>query len=77
MIDAEVVPQISDYLQEHQLPAGIMDNVKWDILNAIMEYNYQHEREPFFFMELLKVYESGNYPCGWKGSWLGGKLVVY
>ncbi|WP_019639719.1 hypothetical protein [Paenibacillus fonticola] len=60
VIDAEVVPKISDYLQEHQLPAGIMDNVKWDIVNAIMEYNYQHEREPFFFKELLKVYESGN-----------------
>lgn len=76
-IEQVVVPMVTNYLNEKQLPLAIMDNVKWDILLAIMEEVYREERKPKFFIELLKVYESGNFPCGWKGSWPEGKLLVY
>ena len=31
----------------------------------------------FFFLELLMVYEAGHFPCGWRGDWPDGKLIVY
>ncbi|WP_217560334.1 hypothetical protein [Paenibacillus sp. GbtcB18] len=77
IIEMHVTPKIGEYLTQQELSPAILDNVKWDIISAIMEYNYKSEKEPAFFLELLKVYESGNFPCGWKGSWPDGKLIVY
>jgi hypothetical protein len=31
----------------------------------------------FYFLELFEVYEAGHFPCGWKGEWPAGKLVVF
>lgn len=72
-----LVPKIVQSINQHGLPLEILDNVKWDVINAIMEHTYKLEKEPGFFLELLKVYESGNFPCGWRGSWPDGKLIVF
>ncbi|MBC2580551.1 hypothetical protein [Clostridium sp. DJ247] len=77
ILEEYVVPYVSNYIQKNELTKVILDNVKWDILGAIMEYTYRNEKEPAFYMELLKVYEAGNFPCGWKGSWPEGKLIVF
>ncbi|MFF2094569.1 hypothetical protein [Paenibacillus sp. NPDC058174] len=77
LIEVYVVPEINEYINHKVLSPLILENVKWDVVSAIMEYNYKAEKEPIFFLELLKVYESGNFPCGWKGSWPDGKLIVY
>ncbi|KGR89501.1 hypothetical protein [Lysinibacillus odysseyi] len=77
IIEKSVVPEITEYLNRQGLSHTILDNVKWDIISAIMEHTYRMEKEPFFFLELLKVYEAGNFPCGWRGSWPNGKLIVY
>ncbi|MNJ71550.1 hypothetical protein D3C77_681030 [compost metagenome] len=71
------MPKVKDYLIKHEVTLDILNTVKWDILIGIMEYTYRIEREPKFYMNLLQVYESGNFPCGWKGSWPNGKLIVY
>jgi hypothetical protein len=43
-----------------------------------MENSYlQSGHSAFFFLELLTVYESGHFPCGWQGEWPQGKLLVY
>ncbi|MFF2484304.1 hypothetical protein [Paenibacillus sp. NPDC058071] len=77
VIEQYVVPKINEYINQKELSPAILDHVKWDVISAIMEYNYKDEKDPIFFLELLKVYESGNFPCGWKGSWPNGKLIVY
>lgn len=77
-IENEVLLIIGKYKDENGLDTIFIDCVKWDILGAIMEDSYQicHKR-PTFFLELLSVYENGNYPCGWEGEWPEGKLVVF
>jgi len=63
-----------------RLPAAqvLVPSVQWDILGAMMENSYIHLRHPaVFFLELLMVYESGHFPCGWDGDWPDGKLLVY
>ena len=77
IIGRSAVPKITEYINQQGLSYTILDNAKWDIIGAIMEHTYRMEKEPFFFLELLKVYEAGNFPCGWRGSWPNGKLIVY
>jgi hypothetical protein len=35
------------------------------------------ERQTKFHQSLYKVYENGGIPCGWKGEFPDGKLLVY
>jgi hypothetical protein len=41
--------------------------------NAYLDCNHNS----FFFLELLTVYEAGHLPCGRRGRWPEGKLVVF
>ncbi|MGG3889854.1 hypothetical protein [Metabacillus fastidiosus] len=77
IVEQLVVPKVTEYIKIQQLPMEILHNVTWEILGAIMEHIYRKEIEPQFFTELFKIYESGNFPCGWKGSWPDGRLFVY
>lgn len=77
-LEEEIVPKIELYKEKNNLDNVFIDSVKWDVLNAIMEKSYKkHRNSPVFFSELLTVYESGNFPCGWDGEWPKGKLVIY
>lgn len=77
-LEEEIVPKIELYREKHALDKIFVDSVKWDILNAIMENAYMDcKNVPVFFQELLVVYESGNFPCGWEGEWPEGKLIVF
>ncbi|REK71269.1 hypothetical protein [Paenibacillus paeoniae] len=77
VIELHIVPKINEYIKVRELSPALLDHVKWDMVSAIMEHNYMAQKEPGFFIELLKVYESGNFPCGWKGKWPKGKLIIY
>ena len=51
---------------------------QWDILGALMENSYVSSgHSVFFFLELLRVYEAGHFPCGWIGDWPSEELTVY
>ena len=66
------------YQQSHALDDVIVQCAQWDVLGALMENSYlSSEHRCFFFLELLSVYEAGHLPCGWRGEWPQGKLVVY
>jgi hypothetical protein len=77
-IEKEIVPKIEMIKEQNNLDQVFIDCVKWDIVNAIMESSFSIiENEVSFFKELLKVYESGNYPCGARMKGNGVTLVVY
>jgi hypothetical protein len=66
---------------EFQLDQTFIDCVKWDVLGIIMEYTYLNKLRmkyaPFYSAQILNVYSSGHFPCGWEGKWPSGKLVVF
>ncbi|AEV68930.1 hypothetical protein [Acetivibrio clariflavus] len=76
-IQEKLQPRIVLYLENNSLKREIEDSVKWDIIHAIMEQVYAEQKEPGFFMELLKVYEAGHLPCGWNGKWPKGELMIF
>ena len=30
-----------------------------------------------FYEKVFKVYKMGGWPCGWKGEYMEGKMIVY
>lgn len=64
--------------EKYNLSQVFIDCVHWDIMMAIMENAYKEcHRRPTFFLNILEIYESGNFPCGWIGDKKDGKLVVF
>lgn len=58
-------------------PALVIPSVQWDLLGALMENSFKGSgHAAFFFLELLTVYEAGHFPCGWRGNWPQGELLV-
>ncbi|MBS2032951.1 MAG: hypothetical protein JST54_34080 [Deltaproteobacteria bacterium] len=69
---------LTPFVSAHALPQRIVRCVQWDVLAALMENSYLPTgHRSFFFLELLKVYEVGHFPCGWRGDWPAGHLLVF
>lgn len=52
--------------------------MEWDVVHYLVEEAYKEKlKRPFFFNELINIYESGHMPCGWAGKRPGGKLIIY
>jgi hypothetical protein len=70
--------KLAPYQQARGLNSAVVSSVQWDILGALMENDYLGSgHRCFFFLELLAVYEAGHFPCGWRGEWPQGDLMVY
>ncbi|MFD0588391.1 hypothetical protein ACFQZE_10295 [Paenibacillus sp. GCM10027627] len=76
-IEIHVEPHLQEPKERFNLDKGFIDNVKWDIANAIMEDTYSRFYKKKFFLDLLSIYEAGSFPCGWEGKWPKGTLLVY
>ena len=71
-----IMPTVTEFQQELKLPSVFCDRVRWDLLATVMEASYKSCAPPVFFANLFKVYSVGRYPCGWKGEWPNGSLMV-
>lgn len=78
-IKSSLSAKLQAYSKQNNLDNVFVDCVIWDVLHAIMEYAYLDcKKLPLFFLDLLLVYENGNFPCGWEGEYpKNGNLVVY
>jgi len=77
-IESEIVPQIISIESENDLGLTFIDCVKWDILGAIMEYEFRKCKGiPLFSLMLLEIYEQGNFPCGIEKNEENEILIVY
>ncbi|HEX7337561.1 MAG TPA: hypothetical protein VF252_10175 [Gemmatimonadales bacterium] len=78
MIDPLTQARWLPYQTKHGLDAKVTSSVQWNVLGALMEHSYRRSGHGCsFFLELLTLYEAGHCPCGWKGDWPGGTLLVY
>ncbi len=75
----EVTPEIEAVRQRLGHPEDLVASVQWNLIGAFMEDAYIEYNPPTdFFRQLLRVYEAGHLPCGWKvGDWPDGRLVVF
>ena len=69
--------KIEAVIRENQLPVVFENMVKWDILHVCMEAEYADVYPPGFYASQAYWYTKGHYPCGWKGEFPKGKLIIY
>lgn len=64
-------------IQENRLPKRFLDMVRWDITGLLMESEYADVYPPGFYASQAYWYVAGHFPCGWRGQFPNGILVVY
>jgi hypothetical protein len=75
---AGLEPAWRAYQLERGLDDGFLHSLQWNVLGALMANHYLPlGHTAFFFLELLRVYEAGRFPCGWEGAWPRGRLVIH
>lgn len=75
VVENGIIPKITFPESEK---GSMTENLKWDLVNYLLEDAYStFLQELFFFDGLINVYEAGYMPCGWSGTWPAGKLVIY
>jgi hypothetical protein len=75
VVENDIIPKITFPESEK---GSMTENLKWDLVNYLLEDAYStFLLEPFFFDGLINVYEAGHMPCGWSDTWPVGKLVIY
>ena len=58
-------------------PKVVKDIVQWDVLGACMEAEYADVYPPGFYASLSYWYVKGHFPCGWRGKFPAGSLIIY
>jgi hypothetical protein len=59
-------PAVEAYCRQHGLEERIKHWVGADVMGAWLENHYLYTgHRVFYFLELLKLYEAGHFPCGW------------
>ena len=76
-IEGPFIEKMRNEKTRFNLDEDFINNVKWDILAAIMEHVYLEYRGSVFYLHLLEIYESGHLPCGWNGEWPEGELMIF
>ncbi|EOI5727223.1 hypothetical protein ACMS09_000616 [Cronobacter malonaticus] len=75
IIENKIIPQIPIVAGNQEV---LLSNIKWDLLNYFLEDAYgSYLNKPFFFENLINIYEKGHIPCGWDGLWPQGNLIIY
>ena len=64
------------YAGNNKLGKEFIESLDWDVIHFILIGKfYQYSDTPVFFQNLLKIYESGKFPCGWDEN--DGQFYVY
>jgi hypothetical protein len=67
------------WLEDNGLDLRLVDSFSWDMLGVLREASFRElfEHDVDFFGQLLRVYAAGHFPCGWKGRYPSGTLIVF
>jgi len=75
---AELAPSWQKPQEALGLAPDLGSTLQWIVLGAALELEYLPLGHPArFFLNLLPVLEAGHLPCGWKGHWPRGELVLF
>lgn len=88
-IKKEEIPDIDISLKEtikilfEKETKPVYDALHYDILMILMNckikslQSHETNQSPAFYNELLKIYQSGHLPCGWRGKYPRGNMLVF
>lgn len=64
-------------IKKNNLPKAFLNAVNWDILHLCMEAEFADIYPAGFYASQAYWYAVGHFPCGWRGQFPEGRLVVY
>lgn len=81
-IKNNIVPSILKKAEEkwnekYDKSEEIMKSIRWNISCILILSAFSEYKTDPFHEELLKIYEQGYFPCGWKGTYPHGKMVIW
>ncbi|URZ14177.1 hypothetical protein [Clostridium felsineum] len=82
IIKKEILPEILEIIEEKwNSKYGESKEIKLEIYSTIFTflvlYAFREYKEEPFHNELLSIYEQGYFPCGWKGTYPRGKIIIF
>jgi len=58
-------------------PEDVSKNVRWVLINYLVEKEYQDLYPNGYYQEWIKWYFAGHHICGWKGEFPQGQLIIF
>lgn len=74
---ALVRTKTASIVAEHSLPKVFVDTVDWDILHVLVEAEFADVFPPGFYASQAYWYVAGHFPCGWRGDFPEGRLLIF
>ena len=72
-----IMPLIEDACQKNELPKDILNDVRFNLLSIFLASYFSQYYQSEFFEGLLDIYLSGHIPCGWRGKYPDGCIMVF
>lgn len=72
-----ILDNINGAIKDKDFSPEIIYSISHNILMIIISDYYSGYYESVFFKNLLEIYLSGHIPCGWKGKYPEGRIMVY
>jgi hypothetical protein len=69
--------KVHSVMVEKNFPESFRHNLEWDILHLFLETEYSDIIDPVFYVPLAYWYSTGRFPCGWRGTFPDGQLMVF
>ncbi len=74
---ALISEKTSLFVKENDLPKVFVDTVEWDVLHYCMEEEYATVIPPDFYAKQINWYMRGHFPCGWRGQFPAGRILIF
>ncbi|HEY1225272.1 MAG TPA: hypothetical protein VGE54_08610 [Brevundimonas sp.] len=75
--EALVRDRTAELVAREVLPKVVLDAVNWDILHLCMEAEFSDVQQPGFYASQAYWYAAGHFPCGWRGAFPDGRLIIF
>lgn len=72
-----IMEKIKQAVVEKSLPEGVIKDVQYNVLMIFVCEFYSEQHHSEFFERLLEIYLSGHLPCGYKGRYRKGSILIY
>lgn len=81
-IKKDILPQIlqkaeNKWNEKYDREQEITNILRWNISNILILSAFRKYKNEPFHEELLNIYEQGYFPCGWKGTYPEGKIIIF
>ncbi|MEL6272781.1 MAG: hypothetical protein AAFU54_14635 [Chloroflexota bacterium] len=77
LIDPVVRSKTKPYITKYDLSLWFETRVAWDMSHIAIAIEYSDVHTSSFYEQLHKWYLAGHFPCGWKGKYPSGSLIVF